>query len=371
MNFTYLSRLGPTELRLLQPVSANQHALHFRVLSVPRAAAPPYTAASYTWGDGEASEVIYLNGRAFHVRRNLWSCLYYLSLGAQYAAWKYLWVDAICIDQTDDAERSAQVRLMDQTYRDAACVSVWLGLVTLPEEYRSGSPKHLPIKTVEADGFDWTDSIADLANRPYWSRFWVIQEFLLGRNVEICCSDNRIDWLEFQTRLCNEARIEQFSDEYDSNPRNDIPGSYGALPLIMGRHPDKHPETLQPLHNLLINHRRSKCKDPRDRVFALLGLIPPDERGALGRFFPDYAMTEDHVFIITLAHLTQFSSLIWTQLNREPITPDSEELFLGLEVESKARRRKLLRRAKDFDYLDDGPPSGLLQVLAFHDEIEE
>src|SRR4051812_18329920 len=118
MDFTYPSSLGSAELRLLRPVSATPHALHFTILSVPRAAALPYTAASYTWGEDEASEIIFLNERIFHVRPNLWSLLYYLSLGAKHAAWEYIWVDAVCIDQSNNKERELQVRVMDQTYKD-------------------------------------------------------------------------------------------------------------------------------------------------------------------------------------------------------------------------------------------------------------
>ncbi|KAE9379669.1 heterokaryon incompatibility, partial [Stipitochalara longipes BDJ] len=140
---------------------------------------PIYTAVSYTWGNADASEVIYLDNRRFYVRPNLWSCLYYMAQAARNAAWNYLWVDAICINQTNDAERSSQVRLMDQTYRDAVCVSVWLGLVTLPTDTMPYIPTQIPAKTLESDRFDWIDSIVDLSNRPYWSRVWVIQEFLL------------------------------------------------------------------------------------------------------------------------------------------------------------------------------------------------
>ena len=41
---------------------------------------------------------------------------------------RFLWVDAICINQTDDSERSQQVRSMAKIYEDARRVLVWLGL---------------------------------------------------------------------------------------------------------------------------------------------------------------------------------------------------------------------------------------------------
>ncbi|KAH9206640.1 heterokaryon incompatibility protein-domain-containing protein, partial [Leptodontidium sp. 2 PMI_412] len=180
MAFAYDSSLASYELRLLQPLAVNDRVLRFETRRVPRASKPPYTAISYTWGNEDALEVIYLDNRPFRVRPNLWSCLYYMAHAARNnGAWDYLWVDAICINQTNDAERSSQVRLMDQTYRDAVCVSVWLGLVTLPEHIRSYLPTQIPTRTVESDGFNWAESIVDLSNRPYWSRVWVIQEFLL------------------------------------------------------------------------------------------------------------------------------------------------------------------------------------------------
>lgn len=371
MDFAYGSSLASSELRLLQPLAVNNRVLQFKTRRVQRAWKTPYTAISYTWGNEEATEVIYLDNRPFHVRPNLWSCLYYMARAVQNAAWDYVWADAICIDQTNDAERSSQVRLMDQTYRDAVCVSVWLGLITLPEYIGSYLPTQVPIRTLESDGFDLQDSIVELSNRPYWSRVWVIQEFLLGQKLELYCSNNRIDWLDFQEMLAREAGIQQFYDARGDVPQGDRTRALAALPLVMGRHMDKHPEFLQPLCDLLIDHHKSSCKDPRDRVFALLGLITTDERRFLSIYFPDYSMTEEQVLVITLAHLTQFPAESRMQRNGVDITPDSEELFLGLGVKSTPKRRKLLRRAKEVDYLGAISPQQMLNLLAFDDHLEE
>lgn len=40
---------------------------------------------------------------------------------------KYLWIDAICINQSDVSERSAQVLFMNFIYRYASKVLVWVG----------------------------------------------------------------------------------------------------------------------------------------------------------------------------------------------------------------------------------------------------
>ncbi|KAH6880736.1 heterokaryon incompatibility protein-domain-containing protein [Thelonectria olida] len=364
MDYTYEQSIGSSHLRLLRPTLVSQQRIAFDLIHVSRAAAPPYTAVSYTWGNDEPSETIQLDGRAFRVRPNLWSCLYYLSLASGHARWSYLWVDAICIDQGNDKERNDQVRRMDQTYRDATCVSVWLGLIPVPEEYEFAASHCSPLKTVESDGFVWEDWLHDLANRAYWSRYWVIQEFLLGKDVQLHCSNTQMDWMDFQELLCRNARIEQFGDEHLGVLPDGKAATFAAVPLTLGRHVDKHPEFLQPLANLLVTHHRSQCKDPRDRVFSLLGLVETDERALLNRFFPDYTLEENVVWIITLAHLMQYGSLENPEL--KDLTPNSEDIFRGLGIGSKIQRKKLLGQVDMIDYLGEWRPGELPQIIESH-----
>jgi hypothetical protein len=114
MAFQYSAlALDSNQLRVLKPVSnANKRILKFEILEVPRAKAPLllYTAVSYTWGDGEQSEIIFVNGKTFHISVTLWSCLYYLCLHEKIAIWTHIWVDAICINQKNGTEKTAQVR---------------------------------------------------------------------------------------------------------------------------------------------------------------------------------------------------------------------------------------------------------------------
>ncbi|KAI0376274.1 heterokaryon incompatibility protein-domain-containing protein [Hypomontagnella monticulosa] len=362
MEFTYPGRIGSQELRLLKPLSASQRVLRFAILTVPRSLARghTYTAVSYTWGEEEASEVIYLGDKAFSVRPNLWSCLYYLSLSERRSEWNYLWVDAICINQDDITERNLQVGAMGTTYGNAFCVSVWLGLPPLPDEYMPLLQGKDRAKTVEVDPFDWELYLSDLANRPYWSRFWVIQEFLLAINVELYCSNSKMDWSVFRDMLCHVADVNEVGGEEIPSRALD---SYRALSLVMGRHPDKHPGILQPLHDLLIAHRRSVCKDPRDRVFALMGLIDQEERDLLSRLFPNYAITEEQVNIITIAHILYFD-----RFSGKRALNINSEVLLALGIKSKAKRKSLLRRAKRLDYVDMNTIDGALQSLEDLDE---
>ncbi len=155
----------------------------------------------------------------------------------------------------------------------------------------------------------------------------------------------------------------------DINPGGSKAVTYSALPLVMGRALDRHPEVMQPLYDLLISHQRSRCKDTRDRVFSLLGLILEDERSLLRRFFPDYTLSDDHIAIITLAYLTQCSSIL-SPRGFPRITAGSEELFLGLGVKSEARTRYLIDRTEQLDYLG-AEWVGLFRQLADQDIEQE
>lgn len=121
---------------------------------------------------------------------------------------------------------------------------------------------------------------------------------LLGRGVLIWCGNHATSWIDFQSTLCNHADI----DQYYSGPRDWKSDHYSALPLIMGRHLDRHPEFREPLGTLLARHRRSECKDPRGRVFALIGIVEHEEAALLSRFLPDYSLSEREVVVIALAH---------------------------------------------------------------------
>ena len=86
--------------------------------------APDYTTVSYTWGAPHEEATISLNGKAFAVRPN---CLYLLQQARENGMTGYFWIDAICIKQSDDHEKSAQVAMMGDIYRRAARTNVCIG----------------------------------------------------------------------------------------------------------------------------------------------------------------------------------------------------------------------------------------------------
>lgn len=83
-----------------------------------------YDALPYTWGTDEAIAPILINGQVHRVRYNLMRALQSLGLPDKK---RFLWIDALCINQGSPDERADQVSQMGEIYSGARRVVVWLG----------------------------------------------------------------------------------------------------------------------------------------------------------------------------------------------------------------------------------------------------
>jgi hypothetical protein len=83
-----------------------------------------YETLSYTWGSCLTTNAIVIDKMLFPVTANLEAALRRLRRPDEP---RILWVDAICINQQDSAERSQQVGLMKRIYSQASNVVIWLG----------------------------------------------------------------------------------------------------------------------------------------------------------------------------------------------------------------------------------------------------
>lgn len=83
-----------------------------------------YEALSYACGDAISPRDFYVNGQALGIGLNLRDALRRLRLVDKP---RILWVDAICINQTDLVEKSAQIAMMYRVYGAGRRTVVWLG----------------------------------------------------------------------------------------------------------------------------------------------------------------------------------------------------------------------------------------------------
>lgn len=83
-----------------------------------------YTALSYAWGDPLATTPIVVNGIEARVTFNLEAALRHIRKPSCAVV---LWIDALCINQEDVAEKNRQVEMMRDIYSSAELVIAWLG----------------------------------------------------------------------------------------------------------------------------------------------------------------------------------------------------------------------------------------------------
>jgi hypothetical protein len=113
---------------LILHVGEWEHPICCHLSSVSLGSKPDYEALSYTWGTDKKTRDITINGRPFPVRKNLYTILKRLRrhvVGEDLV----LWIDAICINQSNSAmaERTSQVKMMTTIYSSCRQVLVWLG----------------------------------------------------------------------------------------------------------------------------------------------------------------------------------------------------------------------------------------------------
>ncbi|KAF2247117.1 HET-domain-containing protein [Trematosphaeria pertusa] len=85
---------------------------------------PNFTALSYVWGDPKDRRVILVDGFPISVTRNLYDAMMVLRPANAPIT---IWIDALCINQADDEEKSWQVGLMAEIYGHSSKVVAWLG----------------------------------------------------------------------------------------------------------------------------------------------------------------------------------------------------------------------------------------------------
>lgn len=132
-----------------------------------------YEALSYVWGIMICPRPALLNGRAFSITHNLDTALRHLRHSSKA---RVLWVDAVCINQQDDEEKSSQVQLMPDIYSKATKVIVWLG----PADNDSTMFLDCVDEKEIADNTN-VNAILEAAlgffSRHWFTRTWVLQEF--------------------------------------------------------------------------------------------------------------------------------------------------------------------------------------------------
>lgn len=250
--------------------------------------APRYRALSYTWaspaGIDTGTSAITIDGKVFQISHNLHTFLQVLQ-AEQDSEWYF--IDQICIDQANTSERNHQVQQMSYIYAGAASVHAWLGpksttswlamkvLYAYDQWYQSQD------RITYENEHSFSDSrllveiraLRQLMERAYWSRLWIIQELFHARSIVFRCGSDR-----FERSPNTLFSVVAFRCLLEKAVMPSAIASYLIDYDLLLRIIDGTSAPSLSLHAALIEFRSSQCKDPRDKVFGLLGIVPVEQR---------------------------------------------------------------------------------------------
>jgi hypothetical protein len=309
-------------IRVLQPLPGDiSDPLSCTLENYADATAQGWTCLSYTWGTEPATKEIKINGISFLVRSNVYDFL----KEARRQGLTNLWIDSICINQSNMEERNAQVELMSRIFSDAKLVMVWLGQGseaterafrllesgfpsdTVSISLASGKAVCCQMSSIECS------SLFEACNAPIWTRRWVKQEILMPKTAILCYGqasvrvsiflglmDSLVDYSTYHSHAVPAESVQEgvskeqqdeaeacFYDKNDSGQR--LRQCANVLALNQAR---RFKGRNMRLPAFLDIFEDSVCTDFHDHVYAFRGLI--DQGSSL---HVDYRLSTTEMFV--------------------------------------------------------------------------
>lgn len=313
---------------------------------------PSYEALSYRWTDPDKKnpDLVFCNGVDFPVGPNLYAALIRFRLADVPRA---LWVDQLCIKQTDGPEKAQQLLIMGDIYSKAERVLAWLGptdddsdkamdlfpklvdqLQTLDYKQKEKNRKRnnhemgIDNTTLEQTLTSLPEfkrnnkrALHKLFLRPFFSRVWTLQELALGNDSVIVCGDGEFPF----------AVLERFNEGYQTDSIGYWDRALDLLSEHEGDHDPKNPQrpinthmhvvwTLKGLDSLafpsssarVLNMLRGlDCSQAEDRVYSILRFLPPtlaEDLTAVKRVSVQELFTDLATFELIQKHSMDFLS---------------------------------------------------------------
>lgn len=304
-----------------------------------------FEAVSYCWGTEPFDRIIEVEGGSYRVTPNLEAALrvfrWPLSESSDDVSdgIRRLWIDALCIHQEDIEEKSSQIRLMGNIYRKSTRLLVWLGVesdnsdlaivsLSLAQQKQQDGTEVFASWVDEQESLDsfsvTFEAISCFLGREWFSRTWIVQEYMMAGNHSTLfhCGLKQLGSEILQNRHPSfPSRDYTFNFKGNGYVQSGIIDykrmiataqfHWSALQLneVIFNNVDYNansPKTRINILYWLANNRRTISKDPRDKVFATLGIIEQLDQHSQQR-----AYTREHL-IVDYASTVQdiYSSLV-------------------------------------------------------------
>jgi hypothetical protein len=256
----------------------------------------PYTALSYVWGHSEKTHIIRLDDHHMGITASLDSALRDMRDRVNP---RQIWADALCINQSNAEEKAAQVALMGRIYSTANHTIIHIPLITpgierlINSALRAGSglrPRPFTSEVIQADP-DFEEPRRQILVASWFTRAWVFQELLLSLDPWVQTSNtSRARWADFckvvgPKHIISAMQLTQLGThvpDRQTDPSMKITEPWSRMPPM-------------PLYSLLATRRGIGTTDPRDIVYANLGIVSDTED--LERYITvDYSRSIEDLF---------------------------------------------------------------------------
>jgi len=324
--------------------------LELRAFCLESPECPPFASLSYMWGDQYKSKRISIDQRSAYITENAFLFLdtlrqhqarrvekghqglprrytiYASDLDHRGWLWRYpfyasdlrrtstssgdyledylewVWMDSICINQSDPNERNHQVGLMQKIYGLADHVFFHIGAGwTERAQSKLDGQSDKKSRSLSLPEVTYVINLSEYANR-----LWIVQELVLGNRVSFVTSDDFIPFPELE---------------------NSVDPGLGTLVGNIGKarelwHNDATADRRwrgRKLATLLEEYRNYECKENVDRVYGLLGIC--------SEAIPiDYTLSPRELMLKILGHLIpkerdQFLGSYWISSLIKSLSP--------------------------------------------------
>ncbi|KAI0020070.1 heterokaryon incompatibility protein-domain-containing protein [Xylariomycetidae sp. FL0641] len=320
-NYEY-KELRAEEFRVLTILPQSRGAIECQIRHEQLPDPVAYCAISYAWGDPDDKTSIRIGTVDVPVTVSLHDALFALRREDRPVT---VWVDALCIDQSNRKERSQQVRLMTEIYARARSVAIWLGphyddselAMELLKEIATRSEDRQRIRDLISSPAHAREfgAVISLFQRSYWSRLWVVQEVYNAKEAWVHCGSSVLPWVTYRaaTRVFERHKrdIEHYHPGNSRNAKRLLPSgnSFTHAQILVYEGPASIPNAgsfdgldLGALHTVLRSFRRKLTSMARDRVFGILGVLPKQVRDS----FPvNYNQSVKDIYINTVVFLLE------------------------------------------------------------------